>query len=109
MGRETDIQRNIMRRLIRHEKVAWIYRNNTGKALINGRMVEFGLGKGSSDIIGQLRDGRFLAIEVKTEKGKTTKEQLLFIERVKMWGGVAFIARHPDDVDKELLKNPFTE
>ena len=102
MGRETDIQRNVIRRLIRHEKVGWCNRNNTGKALINGRMVEFGLGKGSADIIGQLKDGRFLAVEVKTETGLVTKEQLLFINRVIRHNGVAFIARHPDDVNRAL-------
>lgn len=96
---ETDVQRNVLRRAIRHDAIAWICRNNVGAYKKQGIWVKYGLGKGSSDLIGQLKDGRFLAMEVKTETGTPSKEQILFINRVIMWGGVAGIVRCPDDVD----------
>lgn len=65
--------------------------------LTNARMMTFGLCVGSSDIIGIAPDGRFLAIEVKTPKGRPTTEQLRFIEAVKAAGGIAGIARSVED------------
>ena len=53
---------------------------------------------GVSDIIGVLRDGKFLAIEVKTVKGRPTENQKSFIESVEKNNGIAFIARSIDDV-----------
>jgi penicillin-binding protein-related factor A (putative recombinase) len=60
--------------------------------------------KGVSDILG-LIDGRFLAIEVKSPKGRPTPEQLEFIEKVNAQGGIAFIARSSLDVKTVLLKH----
>ncbi len=99
---ETDIQRNIFRAAIRDERVAWISRNNVGGYKLKNRWIEYGLGKGSSDLIGQLKDGRFFALEIKTSAGKASKEQMLFINRVNMWGGVAAVVRNVDGL-KRLL------
>lgn len=57
--------------------------------------------KGVADILGIYR-GKFLAIEVKSEKGYPTPAQSWFIEKVKSEGGIAFIARSIDDVKREL-------
>ena len=82
---------------------AYLWRNNTGGMYdAKGRFVRFGLCKGSSDLIGILPDGRFLAIEVKTAKGKVTADQEKFINWVKEKGGVAFVARSTEDVKKNL-------
>jgi hypothetical protein len=84
---------------------AW--RNNTGAVKVEAqhgaRFVRFGK-KGSSDVLGILDDGRFLAIEVKGPKGKATLEQLQFLAEVGKRGGVAFIARAIEDVDRHLFK-----
>lgn len=58
--------------------------------------------KGISDIIGILPNGKFLAIEVKTNKNKPTKNQLWFIEEIKRNNGVGIIAYNLDDVIDEL-------
>lgn len=72
--------------------LAW--RNNTGKLQDKrGRWVKFGLCVGGSDIIGITPDGRFLAIECKTERGKPRQQQLDFIAAVRRQGGVAGVAR----------------
>jgi len=75
-----------------------VWRNNTG-ALPDkyGRPVQFGLCRGSSDIIGIAPDGSFLAVEVKTKTGRTTKEQENFIWRVQYCGGIAGVVRSVED------------
>jgi hypothetical protein len=56
--------------------------------------------KGVSDILGILKDGRLLAIEVKAKYGKPSPEQILFIEKIKKNGGIAFIARSIQEVSE---------
>ena len=93
--KETDIMRSVM--LALSEAGCLIWRNNVG-VLKNaaGIPIKFGLCVGSSDLIGLYR-GRFLAVEIKTPTGKATPEQLRFIEAVKRHGGIAGIARSPQD------------
>ena len=92
--REQDIQRLIM--LALSEAGCLIFRNNVG-VLKNaaGIPIKFGLCVGSSDLIGLTPTGRFLAVEIKTSKGRATPEQLRFIEAVRARGGIAGIARSP--------------
>ncbi len=73
--------------------------------LKNARVVDFGLTKGSSDLIGWVsRDGigKFLALEIKAAHGKPTEDQLNFIEQVKAGGGVAGVVRSVADVEALL-------
>jgi hypothetical protein len=46
--------------------------------------------------------GRCVAIEVKTEKGRLSSHQQLFIDRINESGGLAFVARSVDDVIRGL-------
>ena len=57
--------------------------------------------KGVSDIIG-CKDGRFLAIEIKTAAGRVTPHQQRFIDRVNAAGGIGFVARSLEDVIEGL-------
>ena len=68
-----------------------------------GRSYRYGLAVGSSDLIGWTATGRFLAVEVKSAKGKATPEQLAFIEAVRAAGGVAGVVRSVDDLRELLL------
>jgi len=109
MNQETKIQRAIM--LALSESGCLVFRNETSGAwvgkkvhqagqqvtLADARMIRFGLCVGSSDLIGLTKYGRFFAIEIKTKTGRATKEQLNFIERVREAGGIAGIARSPQD------------
>lgn len=94
--KESDIQRLIM--LALSEAGCLIFRNNVG-VLKNaaGIPIRFGLAIGSSDLIGIAPGGRFLAVEIKTPTGKATPEQIRFIEAVRARGGIAGIARSPQD------------
>ena len=84
-----------------HPLVAWAERQNSGAARMGARFVRFGW-PGCPDILGQLRDGRFLGVEVKAIKGRASPEQTLFLDRIRCAGGVAFIARDLRDVLREL-------
>ena len=93
---EQTIQKHIM--LALSNAGCLIFRNNTGMYRTpDGRVIRYGLAVGSSDLIGIAPDGRFLALEVKTKRGRPTKEQLLFINAVLKAGGIAGIVRSPEE------------
>ena len=82
---------------------AKVFRNNTGALKDrDGRLVRYGLCPGSSDIIGVTKDGLFLAVECKTDKGKATEKQLRFLECIRSMGGRSGIARCADDAVRIL-------
>lgn len=56
---------------------------------------------GVADIIG-IHNKMFFAIEVKTKTGKITENQLSFLEDVNANGGVGFVARSVEDVQRGL-------
>ena len=75
-----------------------VWRCNTGRLLNpqSGRWISFGL-KGSADILGILRGGRFLAIETKTPEGRLRPEQRAFRGMILTFGGVYVVARSVAD------------
>ena len=58
---------------------------------------------GTSDILGVLKSGRFVALEVK-DKGKLSKAQEAFIQKVMSCGGLASVVHSVDDV-RQLLES----
>jgi len=74
-----------------------IHRVGDTVTLADARMIHAGLTKGGSDIIGIAPDGRFLAVEVKTETGRVRPEQTVFLDVVRKAGGIAGIARSVDE------------
>jgi hypothetical protein len=136
---ETDLVRRIMLRLGIITGVR-LFRNNTGTAwqgngsyvvpnamridvqkgdvvIRQGRIIHFGLCKGSSDLIGfksvaitPEMVGKpiavFMAAEIKTPSGKATEEQIAFIETVNRFGGLGFIARTEDEAEELFNKKP---
>ena len=109
MNSETKIQNLILMALskagclvFRNETAgAWvgkvIHKDASQVTLTNARMMRFGLAVGSSDIIGIAPCGRFLAVEIKTSKGRATKEQLRFIDAVNSAGGIAGVCKSADE------------
>lgn len=76
-----------------------VWRNETGGAMTSRGYVSFGLCVGSADIIGVGPGGRFLAIEVKTGAARPSKEQRMFLDLVKLRGGIAGVARSVEDAE----------
>ncbi len=93
----------VLRALRTHPAVSWCERMNSGAARIGSRFVRFGF-RGCPDVLGQLKDGRLLGVEVKGPTGRLRPEQELFLERVRGAGGVAFMARDCRDVLRELSR-----
>ena len=91
-----------------------LYRNNVGVCrAADGRVVRFGLCKGSSDLIGwHTREiteddvGRtlavFTAVETKTRNGTLRPEQAAFLAAVERDGGRALVLREGDDIAEAL-------
>lgn len=81
----------------------------------NARPLHAGLCEGSSDLIGWTtrevtpdmvgkKVAIFTAVEIKTESGRASAEQLNFIARVRECGGIAGIARNPGEA-QNLIEN----
>jgi hypothetical protein len=87
---ERDVLKAVLFYLRRHRKVAWVGRINSGAARNeNGQFLRFHTIPGCSDIIGQMRSGHFLAIEVKRPGEKPTPEQMIFLDMVLQHSGCA--------------------
>lgn len=95
--REVKSERNIQAMILMalSEAGCLVWRQDTGayKDPKSGRLIRYGLCKGSSDIIGLCADGTFLAVEVKSATGRVRPEQETFIAAVKRAGGRAGVAR----------------
>ena len=91
----------VLKTLRSHPAVAWCERQNSGAYKDGSRFIRYGW-PGCSDVLGQLKDGRFLAVEVKSATGRLRPEQAAFLELVAAAGGVAFVARNCADVVREL-------
>lgn len=99
---EAAVQRAILEYLQYHPAVARCWRNNAGKIKTeSGGLVNMSPA-GTSDIIGFLKDGRFLAVEVKAGKNQPTDLQQEFIDSVTESGGIGFVAWSVDDCEKGL-------
>lgn len=91
----------VLKALRAHPAVVWCERMNSGAAKVGNRFIRFGF-TGCPDVLGQLRDGRMLGVEVKSPTGKLRPEQAVFLERIRGAGGVAFVARDCRDVFSNL-------
>ena len=96
-----------------------LWRNNSG-ALVDqqGRLVRFGLCKGSSDLIGLRtleitpdlvgqRLAQFVALEIKTARGVASPEQRAFLALVEQLGGLAAICRSVEAAEQVLKLAPW--
>ena len=113
---ETDIQQRI-RLAVGTRSDLRLFRNNTGTLPDprTGRPVQFGLARGSADLIGWRtititpemvgqRVAVFTSIEVKTITGHLTPAQQAWMGTVRTAGGIAGVARSVRDAE-EILRN----
>jgi hypothetical protein len=93
---ESQIQAAILR-AVAYRRDVYAWRNNSG-ALPNerGRPIFFGK-RGSADILGVVRGGRFLALECKRPGEKPTPKQLPFGAAVEAQGGVYAVVTSVDE------------
>jgi hypothetical protein len=98
---ETDVQGIILKYLELRQIRAW--RANAGMFKRGGHWIH-GAPEGTPDIVGYLRDARFLGIECKRERGsiKTGAAQIEFAADLNACGGVGIITRTLRDVERRL-------
>lgn len=105
--KESEIQEHIRAACNTGNTRAW--RNNIAKLNVRGRWINYGIpGPGGSDLLGLhtltvtpdhvgCRVAVFTAIECKNAGGRIRPEQQNFIDFVKKYGGIAGIARSPNE------------
>ena len=110
MRKNTGKKENVvLSQCLQYLKLRGIYcwRNNIGAAKIGSRYMSFGL-PGSSDILGILPNGQFLAVECKKENGgKLSDKQVEFLSRIKQNGGVAVCVHSVNELEK-IITSTFT-
>ena len=103
---EADVQRAILDYLLMHPRVAEVQRINSGSVITKHGSRFKGADTGTSDIIGMLKGGRFIAVEVKRDekaaKNNTSDKQWEFISNVNNNGGLAFVAWSVEMVEEML-------
>ena len=115
MTRESDIQRSVRLALGTKPRLL-LMRNNVGHVrymTASGAFHEFdyGLGKGSADLIGCLAGcacphcgqsipwGRFIAFEVKRPNAKQTPDQVQWEQRLRYNGGMYQVVHSVDEAE----------
>ena len=104
---EAEILRAIIQLLHRHPRVAQCWRQNSGTFQERNRdgsvrYIRANTQKGMSDIMGILKDGRTLAIEVKSRTGRMRPGQEEFLQTIRSAGGVAGVCRSVEDAVRLL-------
>ena len=104
---EAQILKAVMALLKRHPRVASCWRVNSGTFQERNRdgstrYIRANSQRGMSDIMGVLKDGRTLAIEVKSATGRMRPGQEEFLATIRQAGGVAGVCRSVEDAQALL-------
>lgn len=107
---ERDIQQDI-RIALGLEDDLTLWRNSAGvfdtydERNAHGRKVRAGLVVGASDLLGILDpNGRWFALEIKTDRGRVTTEQQQFLDLIRRRGGFAAVVRSVDEAKQALQR-----
>lgn len=116
---ETDLQQRI-RLAIGTRPDARLFRNQVGSLPDprSGRLVSFGLARGSADLIGWRtvtitpemvgrRIAVFTSIEIKTASGRLTPQQRSWLQAVHQAGGISGVARSVNDALRIVSEQPY--
>ncbi|MFZ4538620.1 hypothetical protein [Propionivibrio sp.] len=72
---EAAAMAEVLQVLRHHPRVAFIERQNTGAAKVGKSFIKFGW-RGCSDLIGMMKDGRWLAVEVKAQNHVAQNQEI---------------------------------
>ena len=94
---EGDVRRKIEIALS-HQGLVRVFLNAQYSGPARGGYTRAGLGTGTADLVGYvLGSGRFFALEIKTNTGRPSPEQVAWLDMVNREGGYAAIARTPEE------------
>lgn len=99
--RETIIQAKIRAVLNHRDSPCRVWRNNVG-VLPDSRGIplRYGLAVGSADLVGLIKKtGQFLAVEVKTPRGRLSAEQKAWLNTIHSMGGVVKVMRTAEEAE----------
>lgn len=104
MTPEKKIQNDIRRAL---QDQAVIFRANVGTfKTVDGRFIDAGLPKGFTDLFGfRKSDGKIFFIEIKTDKGRLSKEQILFGKACMNYPVLYGVARSVEEAKSIILSD----
>jgi len=94
---EAEILKACIAYLKKHPSVRMCWRQNSGTFKEGSRYIRANTARGMSDIMGVLRDGRTLAVEVKSAGGVLADHQKKFIDDIAKAGGVSFCCHSIDE------------
>jgi len=100
----------VLRFLQQDRRVAWAEHFNTGAHVVVSTLASGRTSKrfiryafpGCSDILGQLVDGTFLAVEIKVKTDTLSDDQAAFLITVNKNGGLGFVAHGIEDAQAAL-------
>lgn len=82
-----------------------LFRNNVGVAEYGKAKVRYGLLPGSADLIGVLAPtGRLVSLEVKSDTGRLTPEQVKWAAMVRRMGGFAAVVRSTQEARDAIVR-----
>jgi len=108
--KEADIQRDLLRMLEMDHRVAFVARFNSGARIDKvGRPIRFNTLAGCPDIMGMLKNGKHIAIEVKrpgwrgpSDDRERAQEEHLRL--VNLYGGIGMFAWEVEQVVERLRR-----
>tara|TARA_R110000868_G_C10818997_1_gene758488 strand:- start:693 stop:1166 length:474 start_codon:yes stop_codon:yes gene_type:complete len=101
---EADILKAVYAYLKHHPKMAVLGRYNSGTFRDGNRYIRSNTMRGQSDLQGTLKDGRTIAVEVKSAKGKLMPHQKEYLDAIIAAHGVAFCCHSLDQCIAEMGK-----
>lgn len=95
----------MIKKIRKHEKVAWIDRANSGKVRVKGGFMQLHK-KGTPDLIGFTTEGKFIGIELKRPdtKTKANDEQKAMQDYMSGFGCICGIAWDEESLNAILDK-----
>jgi hypothetical protein len=73
-----------------------VWEHKTGAAWRDGKLIHYGL-VGSPDIIGFMRNGMFLGIEVKSGNAVQSPQQIKFMNAAQRFNSIYLLCRSSED------------
>ena len=96
--KENKVQKEVLNYLLHNGVYCWRNNNTAQYDEKLGIYRAFNGKKGVGDILGILPDGRFLSVECKSSTGKASPDQILFVKRCTLLGGLCVVVHSLDEL-----------